>query len=160
MFITKIKLTDKEIFLQWEEFNEGSGENDAFAIHSKDTPHPDFDGAVNELRKWVLELCEITDHAASIEIKGLTLKAQENQFGASIAASKELQYSTTPLNLNTPFKWSEEVEGNEEQALPEGAVKAIEAVCGEACRFIKGKRQQMQLPLQEQKELETSDAEQ
>lgn len=160
MYFTKIKYKPNEknkVELHYQVFNEKTETYDVKTLKSDEDPHPDFTKAMNSLSEDVMEIAEIPEKEGeksedSVSVGSVTFTWKEGDFGAVLSASRELEYSNTPLNINTPLKWSEGKSDEEadEILLPSETINKLERLMTEAERFLEGERSQMKLNFQEE----------
>lgn len=107
---------------------------------SRQRPHPDLVEALANLRPVVAEACMLTDGGEPIDpilehltVRGLTLRSLEDAEGVTITALREVDWTGSPLVLNTPFASIEMLPSARTERLVEAAVR-------EAALFVEGKR--------------------
>lgn len=117
---------------------------DERSLVSSDAPHPDFLRALQGLRTAVMDACMIPDEGYldgsvydAITVRSVTLKRIGSDAipGVAITALRELDWSDSPLVLNTPFQPIALVPTDDLDEL-------LEALAEEAREFIGGKRAQ------------------
>jgi len=151
--IRKIKLNKGKIRIDYEVRN-AQGEYDQFSLSCSEEPLPSFHQALQKLRRYVVEICELPDEDEDrIEIKGVSISfaGPDDTMGCVISAQKELENSNAPLNLNTPHK----IEGfyggagDPRRLMPGEMLDDLKVLFDECRRYIAGQRKQMTLPFGE-----------
>lgn len=139
--INKIKLKDGRTTIRYTEPVSG----DEFEINSIDPARPELSKALNALVDDVVEICEldmIDEDLHKITVLGVSFTYTQG-IGATITALKTLEFSASPLVLNTPHKFSECE--NEMQMLTTEAVARLKNLIVECNRYINGDRAQGKL---------------
>jgi len=107
-------------------------------------PAQAFFDAMNGLKKYVLELCEISGVATqNIQMIGVHFKySGENEtMGAQMFARKKLSGEKENLLLVTPYRLSAPYKGDKEdpdKLLPKGCITALEKLQAQAESYFKG----------------------
>jgi hypothetical protein len=148
MNITKLKLTEDGVHLEYEEPN-AHGTIDSFTMDCADQPVPTMHKALAELAPFVIQLCELPpEYEGRIMVRGISAKYQEGgSVGAVIIARMRLDLSIGQLSLNTPYKIDEftKGQGDERQLMPKGMYEAVNAVLQEGKRYYAGDRMQVRI---------------
>jgi hypothetical protein len=150
MRIKKVKVKDGKMYIEYQ--MKVKKQWDDFTLHCMDKARPEYDKALDGLKKHVVEMCELPkDYINRITVKGVSFSygGDKEVMGAVITATMVLKNTNCPLNINTPHKASDLYgdEGDESQLLTGFCVRALEAVQAEAVAYIKGDRAQLELPL-------------
>ena len=150
--INKVKITKQnEISINYEVKNERIDTWDEYSLSCSDAPRPEFEKALRNLNAHVIDLCELPQaYIDRIKVNGVTFSygGADEVMGAVIVSQMALKYSNCDLNLNTPHKASDsysDQEADPDQLLSEDCVEALEDLCNEATRYIKGDRAQTNL---------------
>lgn len=143
--ITKVKLSDDQVIIHYEERRDNGFGTVEFA--SPDKPRKSFVDAFATLKSHAIEMCECPESwQDEIEVNSLNLsyKGERKTMGAVITSMRKLIHSKTPMNLFTPFKNINEIgaelNGDGRLFLTPDCVKAIGVVTGEAKLFLNGAR--------------------
>lgn len=155
MRIKSVKITtDEKISINYQIERE-NGNYDEFSMTSCDAPLPSFKEALDQLRQHVIDMCELPNmDLDKIVVRGVTFSygGEDDIMGATIIAWKKLSRSNTDLNINTPHKAAEYYSGNgngdPKQLLSDECVDDLNIVMSECEKYIKGKRQQLELELE------------
>lgn len=158
--IKKVGVKGKKIRIKYER-EIPSGDPDEFSLLSQDEARPEFHQALKALVPFVLEICEASWDADTVEVTGVSFSHVTDVMGAVITAQKRLAKAKTPLNINTPHQTEAPYGGGEDESncLPEDVVKLLKRVEREALRYIKGMRSRSQLSLLEPNISEDDDTE-
>lgn len=159
MRIKSVRLSsENKVSISYQVEREG-GSYDEFSMTSSDAPLPSFLEALSELRKHVVDMCELPDtDKEKIVVRGVTFSygGEDEIMGATIIAQKKLSRSNTDLNINTPHKAAEYYSGNgngdPKQLLSDDCVDDLNVVMNECEKYIRGKRQQLELEFEPEKE--------
>lgn len=149
--IRKIKLADKgeKIIMAYE--RSVNNQWDEYHFTSSEQAAPEFYEAFDKLAGHAACLCELPGrYDERFEVYGVNFRysGEESIMGATMSAKMELEFSNTPLILNTPFKKSGPDNGDDfdnEQYLSEECVKALWELERQARLYIDGKRAQVSL---------------
>ena len=157
--IKKVGYKKGKTSIAWEKENE-KGEYDEFTMTCMQVPKASFFTALSALKPHVMEMCEFPDeYQDNIDVTGVSYSFSNGVMGATITALKTLQYSTSPLVINTPHKpagaYSEG--GDDANCLSDLAIKALELVASEAEQYLRGDRAQAELPLDGEPEADDDD---
>lgn len=154
--ITKIKLgKESKVHIEYriERSTEKGEDFDLFTLDCIDKPLPEFELAMMELRKHVLDICEMPMddlEVLKVTVKGVSFSysGEENIMGATIIATKKLNKSNA-LMINTPHKFAEpHNEGQSaEMCLSEQCVEVLEELIKQAEKYLDGERAQLKLNL-------------
>ncbi len=121
-------------------------------LRSDEEPIEDFKRALEDLREFVVEICELGNVSLEkIDVTGVSFSwsGEEEAMGATIIAQRSLQYSNAPLNLVTPHK-IENISGNIDplQEMNPEMKDALEELIAQAKNYIDGDRRFKQLELE------------
>lgn len=150
MRFTKIKFDRSKVKLEWDEPNPNKPEPDTFSLTSTDKPAPEFENALNDLRKHVEEICELPDgYCKDSEIRGVSFSYGGDQqiMGATISCMKTLKTANSPLTINTPYLPSDDYSGNNPNTLllSVECIADLEKLINCAENYINGIRKQESL---------------
>lgn len=155
--ITKVKLSkESKVHIEYrvERTVEEVTDYDMFTLDCIDKPIPQFNLAMMELRKHVLEICEMPAddlEVMKIMVKGVSFSYSgvDDVMGATIIAIKKLNKSNTPLMINTPHKFAEPHSENQgaEMCLTEECIEVLEELINQAEKYLDGERAQLKLDL-------------
>ena len=141
---TKIKYNKGIVKLHYDSIS-SMGNSESYVLSSEDMPLPSFGQALQAVGEFVPLICEISTESP-VQVLGVSFGygGDAEVMGATITAMLELESSNSPLILNTPYKASEVYNegGNEDVLLPLDCVRALEALCKEADKYLKGERAQ------------------
>lgn len=162
----KVDKTGK-VILNYDEIIRDDHVNE-YTMKCADKPRPQFQKALNGLRRHVAEICELNippnlahpNEVANIEVRGVSLSWTDDIMGVVITALKTLRNSNSPLVLNTPHLPEEPYSegGDESMCLTSECVDAIRNLIDEAHRYLEGDRQQLDLFIEpEEKDGEEED---
>ena len=156
--ITKVKFgKENKIHIEYKVERQVNGKTDydEFTLNCVDKPRPEFEVVFINLRKHVLEICELPADVSDVEkviVKGVSFSYSESEsgesvMGATITASRSLSKSNAPLIINTPHKF--DVAHNDKQPItllltPECADLLYELI-EEAEKYIDGERSQLNM---------------
>lgn len=140
MNVTKVSHNPKEMHTRVE-WTDAAGNERTLA--SRKRPHPDLPDALADLRMTVAEACllfDVTEQAddepnvlAHLVVRGFTLREVDDAQGVTITALRSVDWTESPLVLNTPFAPVE--------MLPTmGAERLIRRAALEGQLFVGGKR--------------------
>lgn len=134
----KIKWNLKAVSLTWT--TESGTETHEHELTSSQTPHEDFERALQALKDDVLELCELYDYEDGVRVSSVTISYSEKsgRRGAVVTALKTLAVANAPLVLNTPHL-AQEGE-NDKGVLPPAMWRRVLALEVEAQAYVDGKR--------------------
>lgn len=110
-----------------------------FEVSAAELPRQSFVDALAELAPDVLDLCMLDVEVERLTVRSVSLRDDaEGEAGLTITALRELDWTETPLVLNTPFA---------SMALipTEGIQERLLDLFDEARAFVEGKRQQLGL---------------
>lgn len=148
MRIKKVKITKEEkIYMVYEQMSK-NGFQDEYSFTCSEPARPEFYKAINNLTKYVIEMCELPeDYAERIIVKGVSYSygGEAEVMGATISAQMILYESNQNLNINTPHKASDsysEAPADEKQLLTSDCIEALEELQRECKLYIKGERAQ------------------
>jgi len=149
MRITKVKILSEVVQIAWQTPYKDGGFNQA-SLESKNDPAEAFAKAVNDLKPFLISICEIEAlDKKLIKATGITIKYKgENDIrNVIITGIKTYKNSNGCMTFNTSPK-ADRSEGEptaEENLLPEKCVAVIDRVIDEAKKFIKGERLQIDM---------------
>lgn len=156
--ITKVKLRkENKIHIEYkvERKINGKSDYDEFTLSCVDKPRPEFEIVFMDLRKHVLEICELPADVSDIEkviVKGVSFSYSESEsgesiMGATITASRSLSKSNASLIINTPHKF--DTPHNDKQPktflLTPECADLLNELIDEAEKYIDGNRAQLGL---------------
>lgn len=133
----------------WEKEND-KGEFDEFTMTCTQIPKPSFFEALAALKPHVMEMCEFpAEYDSGIDVIGVSFSYSNSVMGATITVLKTLNYSASPLVINTPHKASGAYSegGDDTNCLNDLAITVLELVASEAEAYLAGDRAQAELPL-------------
>jgi len=137
--VYQVKRTDRE---DWDEFS----------VSSWDDATISFTGALNGLVVDVLEILELPKaYSGSLRLSGVSFSyaGEEGTMGAVITGIKTVSTAHAPFVMNTPYLPSKDLSDEGGQpVLSERQVEHLEVMAAEALDYAKGKRKQMEFPLQ------------
>ncbi len=143
--VTKVRISKENVTIEYNEITEDGTREVNFS--SEDKPQQSFQKAVDDLRRHVIEICELPgDYHNDLSINSISLKYQgdKNTMGCVISAKKELLHSQTPFNIQTPYKIMNdtgvELQGDPLYYLTDECIQAIGSVTGEAKLYLDGNR--------------------
>jgi len=149
--IKKVKIgSDKKITMAYEQMNK-SGSWDEYQFTCCDLARKSFYGAMEDLAKHVVEMCELPpEYIAKIEVRSVSVSygGEKEVMGATISAGMKLENSNCNLNLNTPHKASESYSdgmADDKQLLPANCIVDLKALYAECELYINGDRAQQSL---------------
>ena len=142
----KIKFKDSRVCLKWEESSDAlSDEWIEHKLSNPETPRPEFETALQALVSAVPAICELPKkYGESMRVIGVSMAySKDGVRGATISVAKSL-LSGPVYPINTPYLPEEPYteDGGEQVLLPEGCVKAIDALIDEAHLYLQGERAQ------------------
>lgn len=134
MNISKVKLKDDRVIIEYEKKSDVVERNNQFALACADEPLPEFTAALTGLARYVLEICELPEDMLNrVKVTGVTYSST----GAVVTAQISLLKSNCPLNINTPHV--------AESEMTPMCVTALQHVRDEAKRYVLGERAQGEL---------------
>jgi len=148
--------------MQYEEAN-AKGDFDEFSFTCAEEARPEFYSALQGLRVFVVEMCELPgEYANRIDIRGVSVSygGDKQVMGATISSSMALARSNCGLNLNTPHKAEEsysDTPAQEEALLSEECVEALHELYEQCVQYIRGYRAQQDLFMPETDKEETEE---
>ncbi|GEM_PF-2053858 len=154
MRITKVKLSPKRVSIEYEKERPGQDAADEFTLNCYDAPRPELRKALDSLRPFVLQICELPENLLDrVTVTGVSYSygGEREVMGAVILAQMACRESGTVLNLNTPHLPSEPYGDDplpKARMLPELCVEALSVLEDECVLYINGKREQGELPLE------------
>jgi len=149
MRFIKIKFDGTKVKLEWE-IAKKDGEPDIFSLTSTDLPAPEFQTALDNLRIFVEEICELPQgYCQNAEIRGVSFSygGDDEIMGAVITALKTLKTANSPLTINTPHLPSDDYSGNNPNVLclSFDCIQALNNLCDCAENYVNGVRKQQNL---------------
>lgn len=155
--ITKIKLgKESKVHIEYRvpRSTEDGDDYDLFTLDCVDKPLPAFEDAMMELRKHVLDICEMPAddlEVMKVIVKGVSFSysGDDDVMGATIIAIKTLNKSNTRLMINTPHKFSQPHSENQgaEMCLSYDCIMVLEELIEQAEKYLDGERAQLKLDL-------------
>jgi hypothetical protein len=140
--ILKVKVKAGLIQVAWVARN-GDEYDVKFRAAARPEFHASLEAVVQPVLKW-LELPEA--YGQGMVVSGVTYSNANDVMGAVVTLAKGLKDADAPLIVNTPHAPSRPyAEGSGGKLLPGEVVEALEAVSGEATRYLQGDRAQMSL---------------
>lgn len=123
---------------------------DEITSKSGDMPLQSFFNIWNGLRVWVNHICEIDDSSDTVKLTGVSLSwgGENETMGCVLTAQKDLEFSSAPLNLNTPHKIEDfysQNGGDENQLMDRKMVKQVEELIEETLKYLRGDRAQQKM---------------
>jgi len=142
--IKKIKVVKDEILVEVSQSFDGANFNGDI----KSTPAPSFIKAIEELKPFVIDMCEQAKQS-EVEICGISLSYHgeiETQ-AAVVTFRKKLSEGNASITINSPMKYVEAIGDNEEssQLMPEAMGTLMDKITKEAVKYVKGFREQTNL---------------
>lgn len=160
--IRKIKFNRKDhlVHIEWV-VERGSSDLDEFSFKCKDEARPEFHAAMKRLAKHWSEILEL-DHHEDTQVSSVSFSHSNDVMGVTIYASRKLKESTGVLGCNTPHRIKKVCSESgtffdkcdEGQFMSEGLSADCDALIAEAEAYIDGKRAQMAMFEDEDKEEE------
>lgn len=149
--VKKVKIgSDKKITMAYEQLSK-SGSWDEYSFTCSDLARRSFYGAMEDLAKHVVEMCELPpEYTSKIEVRGVSVSygGEKEVMGATISAGMKLENSNCNLNLNTPHKASDSYSdglADDKQLLPGKCIIDLKALYAECELYINGDRAQTSL---------------
>lgn len=145
----KISWNGKQVSLEWTATIQDGAETHEHQLTCKDAPNPEFDVALQALKRDVLVIAELeeADYEEGMRVQSvsLSLNAKSGNRGAVITAMKTLELANAPLALHTPHLVAEidtdgDDEGERAGVMPTGMWSRIETLEKEAWSYLDGKR--------------------
>lgn len=122
---------------------------DEYTIKSTEAPAPELESSLQNLASEVCDMLELpSTYEQGLTVTGVSFSYPNDIMGAVITASKKLVNSYSPFNLNTPFKPSQDYNGNDDMndnLLDDETVRKLNKLLDEAEQYINGKRKQTTL---------------
>lgn len=126
---------------------------DEFHFSSFDKPLPEFDTALLNLRKYVMQICEYPvddDFITRTTVTGVSFSygGDADVMGATLIAQLVLKDCNAPLNLNTPHLAEDFYSasgGSDKQLMPDKMATDLYKLMTEAERYLYGERAQGEL---------------
>lgn len=153
--ITKLKLgKDSKVHIEYQvpRTVESGQAFDEFTLNCVDKPLPALELAMLNLRKHVLEICEMPvddTEVMKVKVKGVSFSysGDNDVMGATITASKTLAKSNSPLIINTPHKFDQPHNENQgtEMCLSDDCVNVLEELLEQAEKYLDGERAQLEM---------------
>ena len=153
--ITKVKLSkDSKVHIEYQipRTTESGNDFDQFTLNCIDKPLPAFELAMLNLRKHVLDICEMPvndTEVMKIKVNGVSFSYSGDNYvmGATIMASKTLAKSNSPLLINTPHKFDQPQNENQgtEMCLSDDCVNVLVELLEQAEKYIDGERTQLEM---------------
>lgn len=153
--ITKVKLgKDSKVHIEYKvpRTTESGEDFDQFTLDCVDKPLPALELAMLNLRKHVLDICEMPmddTEVMKVKVKGVSFSysGDNDVMGATITASKTLARSNAPLMINTPHKFDQPHNENQgtEMCLSDYCISALEEVIEQAEKYLDGERAQLEM---------------
>jgi len=155
--ICKVKIgkddCDREVVTIKLEEPDQSGGYTAHLIECKDPPHSDLRNALQEMGQYLKEHAEFPS-TWIVSVISVTVTHTNEVQGLVITGRRDLEKSNAPLIINTPHYTRESYNEDDESDMgifSSSCGDALDALEKEAMLFVDGKRQQMQLDLDEKK---------
>lgn len=153
----KVDKTGKKITIDWEVQVGNTVNYDEYHMKCSDRARPEFYEALKDLAQDVIKLLEYpVTWINDITVRGVSFSYSDDGVkGAVITASRELHYSVTPENCNTPHKPYEMYSADAEDTdgtivMPEDTQKRLDWLDDEANRYIDGDKAQQRLDFEEE----------
>lgn len=152
--ITKIKLgKDSKVHIEYKvpRTTESGQDFDQFTLDCVDKPLPALELAMLNLRKHVLEICEMPvddTEVMKVKVRGVSFSySGDDVMGATITASKTLVKSNAPLMINTPHKFDQPHNENQgtEMCLSDDCVNVLVELLEQAEKYLDGERAQLEM---------------
>ena len=144
MIIKKVKYDGTKVNIEYA--IEKKQVKDVFTLESTEKPLPEFRNALNDLKPFFEEICELpAGYSDNIEVRGVSFSygGENDTMGATITGLKPLKTANAPLVINTPHLPSEDYSGNNDMAktLPSDSIYYLNELQRQAERFIDGERE-------------------
>lgn len=143
--ISKVKSKKGRVYIEFED----KEKDNQFTMNCKEKARPEFYQAFRDLRIHVRDICELPEKDLDrITVTGVSFNygGPNETMGATLIATKVLDYSHQELNLITPNKASEmynpEADLDEKQVFTEECVDCLKKLQEECDRYIRGDREQ------------------
>lgn len=153
--ITKIKLgKDSKVHIEYQvpRTVETGQDFDQFTLNCVDKPLPALELAMLNLRKHVLDICEMPiddTEVMKVKVKGVSFSysGDDDIMGATITASKTLARSNAPLMINTPHKFDQTHNENQstEMLLSDDCISVLVELLEQAEKYLDGERAQLEM---------------
>ena len=153
--ITKIKLgKDSKVHIEYKvpRTTESGQDFDQFTLDCVDKPLPALELAMLNLRKHVLDICEMPvddTEVMKVKVRGVSFSysGDDDVMGATITASKILARSNAPLMINTPHKFDQPHNENQgtEMLLSDDCVNVLVELLEQAEKYLDGERAQIEM---------------
>lgn len=159
---TKIRHVAKtqETELKFQREDSDRGDEETTEQKSTAAPDPEFPKALGALLPFVLALCELPkEYATGMEVRSVSFRHTEGSWGAVVHATKEVDASTSPLNISTPFlRQSADGQTEGKGLIPPKMEEALKILIARADDFRRHRRAQGELPLDARREDAHDDA--
>lgn len=150
--ITKIKFGNGEVEIH-QESDPNDLEKKAGKIISEDEPLSSFIDSLQALSEDVSDICELQEVSGNISVRGITLTWNREKYdrgftGAVITALRELEYSRSPMVINTP--WLPSYQYNDDNQNPQldiHTIYRINNLLEQTNLYLNGERKNKQLGL-------------
>lgn len=153
--ITKIKCKKGLWFFAWEIYQASTNNWDEHTLSCKDQPRPELIERFTKMGEHVAAICEINAADGTIMASGITLSHTDsgNRY-LVITAQKKLEYSKSPLIINTPARpeTPENEYESEDFCWGEELFNDVNELEKEAWKYITGDRAQQNLDFGEAKQ--------
>ena len=146
--ITKIKVKKGVYFFAWEIYQKATDSWDAYTMTCKDPPRVELKERMIAMVAHVINICEFDKRDEKrIIVSGITESHTDDNRYITITAQKSLEYSKSPLIINTPAR--PEMPQNEadskDYCISDALADDLKALESEAWRYIDGERAQQTL---------------
>lgn len=152
MTIKKVKWNEGEVKIEYEMPAKEKDKVNKYTLACKEEPAPSFCEVFNQLREHAIEVCELENvPKEKVIVISVTFSyaTTENIMGATINFHKYLQYSSQPLNINTPMKWeavpNKDGIGDPKSVMTKEMNKLLYLLQDEAEYYINGNRAQVDM---------------
>ena len=148
--ITKVKRLLESVTIEWGVPRKDGGFN-KMTLKSSDLPTPDFEASIEELKPFLIQLCEVEKlDDKLIKATGITLTYNDKKDSLSVAISGNKTYENSPgcLNLISSSKPTLNQTGEPtaiENILSDECVAVIDKVIKHAKSFVDGDRIQVEM---------------
>ena len=146
--ITKVKCKKGLWSFAWEKYQTKTQNWDQYSLSCKDQARPELIECFRKMAKHAADICEIVYFEEKMIASGISFTYAADDKPPNcylvITAQKELEYSNSPLILNTPARPQEPENGMpDEFCWSNELADDIEKLKEEAWRYIKGERAEM-----------------
>ena len=136
---------------------------DVEKLESNDEPKIELVQALQAMKKHLIQICELpAEWEDDITVRGVTAGWKSEVLGLVIRGVRDLEFSNTPMAINSPYAHQEHMEDEEVEDLEEASddIGVLDPGCVDAylelerliLRYVGGDRQQLQFNLEEGKE--------